>query len=60
MIALIGFATFASAQVNTNPVLEDGQKIKISQGNNGGQAVGAAKGIVDNSSGIMVEDITGP
>ncbi|EGW41975.1 M56 family metallopeptidase, partial [Desulfosporosinus sp. OT] len=60
MIALMAFATFASAQVDANPVLEDGQKNKVSQGNSGGQVVGAAKGVVDSSSGIMVEDITGP
>ena len=53
MICLIAFATFTSAKVDAdaNP--------NASQGISGGQAIGSTK-VIDASSGITIEDITGP
>ncbi|TGE38835.1 exopolysaccharide biosynthesis protein [Desulfosporosinus fructosivorans] len=59
VIGLIAFATFTSAQVNASPALE-GRDLNVSQEIRGGQASGLTKGIADSTSGITVEDITGP
>lgn len=58
-IGLLALGTFTSAQANADPAIKEGQNVNASQGIKGGQALGLTKGIVDTSSGIIVEDLKG-